>query len=123
VLQELALALQRHTLSAAFLKRVVTAREQDEDRPFLTLQARAGMPCRWGPMTAVGMPAERATVGLLLQAAEQYAEHTTATVLYLTLEALGVQNPAADHCASHVVSRCWDTQRPAPVGRLALALT
>ncbi|KAI9095847.1 isoprenoid synthase domain-containing protein [Phlyctochytrium arcticum] len=37
-----------------------------------------------------------------LAALETYAENTSASVLYLTLEACGIRDPRADHAASHV---------------------
>ncbi|KAL7752007.1 hypothetical protein RI367_002535 [Sorochytrium milnesiophthora] len=70
----LAYAAQKHKLSVGKLRRIITAREEN----LVTTQY--------------------ATV----EALEQYAEGTASQLLYLHLDALGVQSLQADHTASHI---------------------
>ncbi|XP_033105114.1 NADH dehydrogenase (ubiquinone) complex I, assembly factor 6-like isoform X2 [Anneissia japonica] len=71
---ELHRAVGSHKLSKRWLSRLLEAREESiDDKAFQTLEA-----------------------------AEQHAENTASSTLYLILESLGVQNLHADHAASHV---------------------
>ncbi|GAB5031962.1 nadh dehydrogenase complex assembly factor 6 [Nannochloropsis oceanica] len=74
VARALAEAVQAHNLTRRWLDRLLEARLQDLDN----IQ----------PTTMADL--------------EDYAEHTASSLLYLTLESLGVQHQTADHAASHV---------------------
>ncbi|XP_071959586.1 NADH dehydrogenase (ubiquinone) complex I, assembly factor 6-like [Antedon mediterranea] len=71
---ELSRAVESHKLSKRWFNRVLEAREETiDDRPFQTLES-----------------------------AEEHAENTSSSILYLILESLGVQDLHADHAASHI---------------------
>ncbi|TPX62385.1 hypothetical protein PhCBS80983_g00528 [Powellomyces hirtus] len=74
VTELLARALDAAPLSKSWFKRILTEREANLQDP------------------------QYATIADL----ERYAENTAAALLYLQLEALGLQNPQADHAASHI---------------------
>ncbi|KAJ3178291.1 hypothetical protein HDU87_003603 [Geranomyces variabilis] len=74
VAQALAQALETAPLSKSWFKRILSEREANLQDP------------------------QYASVADL----EKYAENTASALLYLQLEALGLQNPQADHAASHV---------------------
>lgn len=74
VAEELYKAITKHKLSKQWLVRLVEERDRTlEDRPFSSLAE-----------------------------VEDYAEKTASSMLYLTLEILGVRNVQADHAASHI---------------------
>ncbi|KAJ3158118.1 NADH dehydrogenase (ubiquinone) complex I, assembly factor 6 [Geranomyces michiganensis] len=74
VAQSLSLALETAPLSKSWFKRILSEREANLQDP------------------------QYANIADL----ERYAENTASALLYLQLEALGLQNPQADHAASHV---------------------
>jgi len=74
VARALAEAVQAHNLTRRWLDRLLEARLQDLDNIQPTTMAEL----------------------------EDYAEHTASSLLYLTLESLGVRHQTADHAASHV---------------------
>ncbi|XP_033626407.1 NADH dehydrogenase (ubiquinone) complex I, assembly factor 6-like isoform X1 [Asterias rubens] len=74
VAMELYRAVHKHNLSKRWLLRIVEAREQ-------SLNARTFQS---------------------VEDVENYAENTASSLLYLTLEALGVKDVNADHAASHI---------------------
>lgn len=70
---ELLVAVQQHNLTQRWLDRMIDARQDDlEDTQ---------------PQT--------------MAAVEEYAEHTASSMMYLSLELLGVRDAHADHAASH----------------------
>ncbi|KAJ8041694.1 NADH dehydrogenase (ubiquinone) complex I, assembly factor 6 [Holothuria leucospilota] len=74
VAEELFEAVQKYNLSKRWLQRVIEERDRTlEDRPFVSLEE-----------------------------VESYAENTASSLLYLTLEILGVKDVHADHAASHI---------------------
>ncbi|XP_072013524.1 NADH dehydrogenase (ubiquinone) complex I, assembly factor 6-like [Amphiura filiformis] len=74
VAMELSYAVHKHKLSKLWLSRILEERERMlDDRPFHTVEE-----------------------------IESYAENTSSSLLYLTLEALGIKDVNADHAASHI---------------------
>ncbi len=67
--------VQERKLTRGFLRNIVNARLADQSR--------------------VGPP-------FTIQEIEDYSEKTVSSVLYLTLELLGIRNVEADHAASHI---------------------
>ncbi|XP_053324237.1 NADH dehydrogenase (ubiquinone) complex I, assembly factor 6 [Spea bombifrons] len=74
VAAELSKAVQKHKLTKRWLARIIDEREKNlNDRPYRSLTEL-----------------------------ETYAENTQSSLLYLTLETLGVKDIHADHAASHI---------------------
>lgn len=71
---ELGKAIKRHKLTKRWLMKIIEEREKDlDDKPYRNIQEL-----------------------------ESYAENTQSSLLYLTLEILGVKDIHADHAASHI---------------------